>query len=88
MRVLEWMIPGRRRLADLELNINRVAESARRETLLHGFGPRLTRLWWALCDLAENTVYQLIVRNDDGRLDWGLKAHRGKVDYPRLVAVY
>ena len=88
MNVLQWMIPGRRRRANLELNIGRVVESARRETQLHGFGPRLTRLWWALCDQAENTVYQLIVENDDGRLDWGLKERRRKVDYTRLVAVY
>ena len=88
MSGLRWMIPGRRRRAELELNISEVAESARRETQLHGFGPRLTRLWWAFCDQAENTVYRLIIRDDDGRLDWGLKGHRGKIDYPRLVAVY
>jgi hypothetical protein len=92
MSALVWMIPGRRRLAGLEINmtvsITRVAESAPRETLLHGFGPRLTSLWWMLCDQAENTVYRLVVRNDDGHLNWGLKGHRGKVDSPRLVAVY
>jgi len=88
MSGFQWIIPGRRRRADLELNISRVAESARRETQLHGFGSRLARLWMAFCDEAENTVYQLIIRNDDGHLDWGLKGHLGKIDYPRLVAVY
>ncbi len=82
------MIPGRRHRAYLELSISGIAESARRETELHSFTPRLARLWSALCDQAENTVYQLIIRNDDGRLDWGLKKHRSKVDYAQLVAIY
>ena len=88
MSALQWMVPGRQRRARLELSIGRVAESARRETQLHSFGPRLARLWSAFCDQAEHTVYQLIIRNDDGRLDWGLKRHRRKIDYPRLVAIY
>ena len=85
---LQWMIPGRRHRAYLEISIGKLAASARRETQLHGFGPRLNTLWVALCEGAENTIYQLIIRNDDGRLDWGLRGHRRKVDYPRLVAIY
>ena len=88
MRAIQWMIPGRRRLAHLEQSLRGIAESARRETELHRFTPRLARLWTAFCDQAENTVYQLIIRNDDGRLDWGLRKHRSKVDYAQLVAIY
>ena len=88
MSALRWLIPRRRRRAYLEHFIASAAESARRETQIHGFGPRLSRLWAAICDQAETTVYELFVGNDDKHLDWGLKRHRGRVDYPRLVAIY
>jgi hypothetical protein len=88
MNVLKWIIPGRRRQARLARNIMGLAESARREVQLHGFEPARARLWLAFCDQAENTVYQLIIRSDDCRLDWGLRPHRNRVDYPHLVSIF
>ena len=88
MGLLDRIVPGRKRRTDLGLTIGQLADSARRETELHRLDQRQAALWLALCTGAERIVRQLIVRSDDERIDWGLKRHRAKVDYPRLVAIY
>ena len=41
-----------------------------------------------LCDASGQTLQQLLVKNNDRRLDWGLKKHSKRVSDPVLVVLF
>ncbi len=88
MGILDWLTPGGGKKADLSASISELAESARLESQRQNMPPRRALVWEALCGGASDILSQLLVSNREKALDWGLKGQRGKVTYPRLVALY
>ena len=87
MDIADLLIPGRRkRRRNLELSIDGVTEAAR--AVAGGPDSCRAALWNMLCDASRETLRQLLIRNDDELLDWGLKKHIGRVDDLSLVIFF
>ena len=80
-------MPGQRR-RKLSQSIDGVADVARSRAEADGLDPSRARLWKMLCDATGQTLQQLLVKNDDRRLDWGLKKHAKRVSDPVLVVLF
>ena len=87
MGIADWFVPGQRR-RKLSLSIDGVADVARSRADSDGLDASRTRLWNMLCDASGQTLQQLLVKNDDRRLDWGLKKHIRRVNDPVLVVLF
>ena len=87
MNLSELLIPGRRkRRRNLELSIDGVTKIARaRAGELDSQG---AALWNMLCDASRETLRQLLIKNDDDLLDWGLKKHIKRVDDLNLLIFF
>lgn len=87
MNIADLLIPGRRRRRrDLGLSIDGVTEVARaRAGELDG---RNAALWNMLCDASRETLWQLLINNDDELLDWNLKKHIKRVNDFNLVIFF
>ena len=81
-----FMLGQRRR--KLGLSIDGVAEVARSRAESDGLDTPRARLWNMLCDASRQTLEQLLIKNDDRRMDWGLKKHIRRVDDPTLVVLF
>ncbi len=87
MDIADLLIPGRRkRRRNLELSIDGVAEVAR--DCADELDSQRAALWNMLCDASRETLRQLLIKNDDELLDWGLKKHIGRVDDFNLVILF
>ncbi len=87
MGIADLLLPGRRkRRHNLELSINGVADVARARA--DELDSRAAPLWNMLCDASRHTLHQLLIRNDDDLLDWGLKPHIKRVDDTSLVIFF
>ena len=80
-------MPGQRR-RKLSQSIDGVADVARARAEADGLDPSRSWLWRILCDATGQTLQQLLVKNDDRRLDWGLKKHARRVSDPVLVVLF
>ena len=87
MGILDRIVPGRAR-RNLALSIDGVAEVARNGAASDGLDSDHSRLWALLCDASRQTLHQLLVKNDDKRMDWGLKKRSGRVDDTALVVLF
>ena len=88
------LLPGQRR-RKLSLSIDGVADAARSRVfhmcsfkLPDSLDTSRARLWNMLCDASCQTLKQLLIKNDDRRLDWGLKKHIRRVNDPALVVLF
>ena len=87
MNLAEFLIPGRRkRRRNLELSIDGVTEIARARA--GELDSRGAALWNMLCDASRETLRQLLIKNDDDLLDWGLKKHIKRVDDLNLLIFF
>ncbi len=87
MGIADIFLPGRRkRRRNLELSIDGVADVARART--GGLDSHDARLWNMLCDASRQTLHQLLIRNDDPLMDWGLKPHIKRIDDRNLVILF
>ena len=87
MGILDRLIPGRAR-RNLALSIDGVADVARNGAASDGLDSADARLWALLCEASRQTLRQLFVKNDDSRLDWGLKKRAGRIDDTALVVFF
>ena len=87
MGIADLLIPGQRR-RKLGLSIDGVAGVARSRADADGLDASRARLWNMLCDASGQTLQQLLVKNDDRRLDWGLKKHSKRISDPVLVVLF
>ena len=87
MGIADLFMPGQRR-RKLGLSIDGVASVARSRAESDGLDTPRTKLWNMLCDASGQTLKQLLVRNDDRRLDWGLRKHTKRVSDPVLVVLF
>ena len=87
MGIADLFMPGQRR-RKLGLSIDGVVGVARSRAEADGLDASRTRLWNMLCDASGQTLQQLLVKNDDRRLDWGLKKHAKRVSDPVLVVLF
>ena len=85
MGILDRLIPGRAR-RNLALSIDGVAEVARRSAA--DLDSADQRLWALLCDASRQTLRQLLIKNDDKRLDWDLKKRAWRIDDTALVVLF
>ena len=81
-------LPGRKRRVNLEMMIRELGDSARLQPSIQHFYAPQAALWNTFCDGAEEIVCQLVVKNSDKRLDWGLKGKLRRFDEERLVTLY
>ena len=87
MGILDRLIPGRAR-RNLALSIDGVAEVARNGAASDGLDSADARLWALLCEASRQTLGQLLVKNDDKRLDWNLKKRAARIDDTALVVLF
>ena len=87
MGFADMFMPGQRR-RKLSLSIDGVADAARSRAGLDGLDTPRIKLWNMLCDASGQTLEQLLIKNDDRRMDWGLKKHIRRVDDPTLVVLF
>ena len=87
MGILDRLVPGRAR-RNLALSIDGVADVAQNGDAADGLDRAESRLWALLCDASRQTMRQLLVKNDDKRLDWELKKRAGRVDDTALVVMF
>ena len=87
MGIVDWILRGGAR-RNLGLSIDGVAQVARATAETEGLDAQRTRLWNILCDSSRQTLHQLLIKNDDSRMDWGLKRHVRRVDDYRLVVLF
>lgn len=87
MDIADLLVPGRRRRRrNLALSIDGVTEVARASP--EDLDSQGAALWDMLCDASGETLTQLLIKNDDELLDWGLKKHIGRVDDFSLVIFF
>ena len=84
---MDRLVPGRAR-RNLALSIDGVASVARDGAGADGMDSPDHRLWTLLCDASRQTLHQLLVKNDDKRLDWGLKKRAARIDDTALVVMF
>ena len=82
------MFMPRQRRRKLGQSIEGVAGVARSRAEADGLDASKARLWNMLCDASGQTLQQLLVKNDDRRLDWGLKKHAKRISDPVLVVLF
>ncbi len=87
MGIADLFMPGQRRRR-LGQSIEGVVTVARLRAEVDGLDAPRARLWGMLCDASGQTLQQLLVKNDDRRLDWGLKKHAKRVSDPVLVVLF
>ena len=87
MGIADLFMRGQRR-RKLGLSIDGVAGVARSRAEADGLDASRARLWNMLCDASGQTLQQLLVKNDDRRLDWGLKKHSKRISDPVLVVLF
>ena len=87
MGLLDRLTGGTRR-ANVEARIREMAESARLQPSIQHFHSSQTVLWITFCEGAEDIVWQLVVKNSDKRVDWGLKSKLRNFDEERLLTIY
>ena len=87
MGIADWFMPGQRR-RKLSQSIDGVADVARSRAEADRLDAQRAKLWNMLCDASGQTLQQLLVKNDDRRLDWGLKKHAKRVSDPVLVVLF
>ena len=87
MGIADWFVPGQRR-RKLSLSVDGVADVARSRAESDGLDRPRTKLWNMLCDASRQTLVQLLIKNYDRRMDWGLKKHIRRVDDPILVVLF
>ena len=87
MGLLDRLTGGKRR-ANVEVTIREMAESARLQPSIQHFHSSQAALWNTFCEGAEDIVWQLVVKNVDKRMDWGLKSKLRKFDEERLLTIY
>ncbi len=87
MGIADLFIPGQRR-RKLGLSIEGVVGVARSRAEAEGLDASRVRLWNMLCVASGQTLQQLLVKNDDRRLDWGLKKHAKRVSDPVLIVLF
>ncbi len=87
MGLLDRLTGGKRR-ANVEATIREMAESARLQPSIQHFHSSQAALWNTFCEGAEDIVWQLVVKNLDKRMDWGLKSKLRKFDEERLLMIY
>ncbi|MCE2457350.1 MAG: hypothetical protein J4G14_05990 [Dehalococcoidia bacterium] len=87
MGIADLFMPGQRRRA-LGQSIEGVVGVARSRAEADGLDESRARLWNMLCDASGQTLQQLLVKNNDRRLDWGLKKHSKRVSDPVLVVLF
>ena len=87
MGIADWFVPGQRR-RKLSLSVDGVADVARSRAESDGLDMPRTKLWNMLCDASRQTLVQLLIKNYDRRMDWGLKKHIRRVDDPTLVVLF
>ncbi|MAF51966.1 MAG: hypothetical protein CL694_02975 [Chloroflexi bacterium] len=88
MNALDWLLPGRSRSAKLMEGIQTATASAASQAEMSRFSRRESALWQMFCSGAGEVVCQLLVKNQDRRLDWGVRSRRRKVDGYRLMTIY
>ena len=87
MGIADLFMPGQRR-RKLGQSIGGVVGVARSRAEADGLDESRARLWNMLCDASGQTLQQLLVKNNDRRLDWGLKKHSKRVSDPVLVVLF
>ena len=87
MGIADLFMPGQRRRR-LGQSIEGVVGVAHSRAEADGLDASRARLWGMLCDASGQTLQQLLVKNDDRRLDWGLKKHTKRVSDPVLVVLF
>ena len=87
MGIANWFMPGQKR-RNLSLSIDGIADVARSRAESDGLDMPKARLWNMLCDASRQTLRQLLIKNDDRRLDWGLKKHIRRVNDPTLIVLF
>lgn len=84
----DWIVPGRAKKSELRREIEGLTEAARGESARQRLPSDRALLWENLCGEAANIVHQLLIEARDRDLDWGLRAHRGRVTRPRLATLH
>jgi len=79
---------GQKQRAEVERKIQEMADSARHQSSIQNFHASQAVLWHTFCDGAKDIVRQLVVKNSDKRVDWGLKGKIRKFDEERLLTLY
>jgi hypothetical protein len=79
---------GRKSQDEIGAMIRELNESALREPNIQDLSAATTVVWNTLCDGATDTLSQLVVRNSNNRLDWGLKRHRRQINHEQLLTMY
>ena len=87
MGITDWIVPGRVR-RNLQLSIDGLAKIASARAEIEDFDSPRARLWTTLCQASRQTMCQILIRNDDNRMNWGLKRHARRVDDTRLVVLF
>ena len=87
MGLLDRLTGGKRR-ANVEVTIREMAKSARLQPSIQHFHSSQVALWNTFCEGAEDIVWQLVVKNSDKRVDWGLKSKIRNFDEERLLTIY
>ena len=79
---------GRKSQGGIGAMIRELNESALREPKIQDLSAATAVVWNTLCDGATDTLSQLVVRNSNDRLDWGLKRHRRSISHDQLLSMY
>jgi hypothetical protein len=79
---------GRKSQDEVGKMVQELNESALREPEIQDLSAATAVVWNTLCDGATDTLSQLVVRNSDDRMDWGLKRHRRRISHEQLLAMY
>ena len=87
MGLLDRLTGGKRR-TNVEATIREMAESARLQPSIQHFHSSRAALWNTFCEGTEDIVWQLVVKNSDKRVDWGLKSKLRNFDEERLLTIY
>ena len=87
MGLLDRLTGGKRR-ENVEATIREMAESARLQPSIQHFHSSRAALWNTFCEGTEDIVWQLVVKNSDKRVDWGLKSKLRNFDEERLLTIY
>ena len=85
MAILDWLGLGWGSRLRVATDLGRLRELARGNGNLSS---KDAVLWELFCTGANDIVRQLVIRKRDGRVDWGLRRHRDRMDRPTLGTLY
>lgn len=88
MGIADWLVPGLKRRRNLGLSIDGLTEVARSRAEAENLNRDRARLWRLLCDASGQTLHQLLIKNSDKQMDWGLKKHIKLIDDSVLVVIF